>query len=71
MSQVIKIKRSETASSVPSTGDLATHEIAMNVYDKKIFTKKSDGSIVTIAEANAESAGITEDDALALAIALG
>ena len=39
MAQVIKIKRSETASAAPSTSDLATHEIAMNVTDKKIYTK--------------------------------
>ena len=30
MAQVIKIKRSETADSVPGSSDLATHEIAMN-----------------------------------------
>ena len=41
MAQVIKIKRSETADSAPSTSDLATHEIAMNVADKKIYTKNS------------------------------
>jgi hypothetical protein len=70
VSQVIKIKRSETASSVPSTSDLATHEIAMNVTDQKIYTKNASGSIVEVANA-AESTGITEADALALAIALG
>ena len=70
MSQVIKIKRSETSSSAPSTSDLATHEIAMNVADQKIYTKNASGSIVEVANA-AESTGITEADALALAIALG
>ena len=70
MSQVIKIKRSETASSVPSTSDLATHEIAMNINDQKIYTKNASGSIVVVANA-AESTGITEAEALALAIALG
>ena len=70
MSQVIKIKRSETSSSVPSTSDLATHEIAMNVADQKIYTKNASGDIVVIAS-HAEALGITEADALALAIALG
>ena len=70
MSQVIKIKRSETSSSAPSTSDLATHEIAMNVADQKIYTKNASGTIVEVANA-AESTGITEADALALAIALG
>lgn len=70
MSQVIKIKRSETSSSAPSTSDLATHEIAMNVADQKIYTKNASGSIVVVAS-HAEASGITEADALALAIALG
>ena len=55
---------------MPSTSDLATHEIAMNVTDQKIYTKNASGSIVEVANA-AESTGITEADALALAIALG
>ena len=34
MSTVIKVKRSETASSVPTTSDLAVGEIAVNTADK-------------------------------------
>ena len=67
MAHVIKPKRSETASSVPQSSDLETHEIAMNVTDGKIYTKAANGSIVTIGSAG----GQTEDDVLALAIALG
>ena len=70
MAQVIKIKRSESASSTPSSSDLATHEIAMNVADQKIYTKNASGSIVVVAS-HAEASGISEADALALAIALG
>tara|TARA_R110000822_G_scaffold74146_4_gene178245 strand:+ start:48 stop:248 length:201 start_codon:yes stop_codon:yes gene_type:complete len=66
MPHVIKIKRSETSGSVPEAGDLETHELAMNVTDKTIYTKNSSGAIVTLS-----SAGITESDALALSIALG
>mgnify|MGYP001376121188 CR=1 FL=1 len=69
MAQVIKIKRSETASAAPSTSDLATHEIAMNVTDKKIYTKNAAGSIVEVASVTVGAA--TEDDILALSIALG
>ena len=69
MAQVIKIKRSESASSAPSASDLATHEIAMNTADQKIYTKDSNGNIVTVAS---HTEGIaTEDDILALSIALG
>ena len=70
MSQVIKIKRSETSSSAPSTSDLATHEIAMNVADQKIYTKNASGSIVVVAS-HAEASVISEADALGLAIAFG
>jgi hypothetical protein len=66
MSHVIKIKRSETAGSVPQASDLQTHELAMNVSDKTIYTKNSSGAIVTMT-----SAGISEGEALALSIALG
>ena len=67
MAHVIKPKRSETSSSVPQSSDLETHEIAMNVTDGKIYTKAANGSIVTVGSAG----GQTEDDVLALAIALG
>ena len=67
MAHVIKPKRSETPLSVPQTGDLETHEIAINVTDGKIYTKAANGSIVTVGT----SGGQTEDDVLALAIALG
>tara|TARA_B110000285_G_scaffold194168_1_gene223624 strand:+ start:308 stop:844 length:537 start_codon:yes stop_codon:yes gene_type:complete len=50
MSNVIKIKRSETADSIPTTSDLAVGEICMNVADQKLYTRKSDNSIVTISD---------------------
>lgn len=67
MSHVIKPKRSESSGNVPGAEDLQTHEIAMNIADGKIYTKAANGSIVTIGS----SGGQTEDDVLALAIALG
>ena len=45
MSTVIKPKRSEVASSIPSAGSLAVGEIAMNVTDGKFYTKTS-GNVV-------------------------
>ena len=44
----IKPKRSEVASSVPAAGDLAVGELAINSTDKAIYTKKADGTVVTI-----------------------
>ena len=48
MAIVLKPKKSETASAVPTTGDLAVGEICMNVADRKIYTRKSDNSIVVV-----------------------
>ena len=48
MAIVLKPKKSETASAVPTTGDLAVGEICMNVVDRKIYTRKSNNSIVIV-----------------------
>ena len=48
MAIVIKPKKSETASAVPTTSDLAVGEICMNVTDQKIYTRKSNNSIVVV-----------------------
>ena len=48
MATVIKPKRSETALAVPSSGSLATGELAMNVADGKFYTKKTNNSVVEI-----------------------
>jgi hypothetical protein len=49
MATVIKIKKSETASSAPSTSDLVAGEIALNTADKKLFVRDSSDSIITVA----------------------
>jgi len=41
MAQIIKLKRSLTGGSKPSTGDLSIGEIAINVNDGKVFLRKS------------------------------
>ena len=51
MSTVIKLKRSTTASAVPTTSDLADGEVAINVTDKKVFVRNG-ASIVTVANFN-------------------
>jgi hypothetical protein len=48
MSTIVQIKRSETASAIPTAGQLAVGEIALNLTDKKLFSKKADGTVVTI-----------------------
>jgi len=73
MATVIKPKKSETASAVPTTDDLAVGEICMNVVDQKIYTRKSDNSIVVIASTTAAGATLQQATAKAvtMAIALG
>jgi hypothetical protein len=48
MANVIKIKKSETAASVPTTGDLVAGEVAINSTDKTIYVRASTG-IVAVA----------------------
>jgi len=69
MAVAIKPKRSETATSAPTSGDLEVGEIAINSADQKIYTKKSDGTIVEVA--NAGGGGASEGFAIAVAVALG
>ena len=45
MPTVIKPKRSETTSQIPSSGALEVGELAMNVTDGKFYTKTSGGTV--------------------------
>ena len=57
MAIVLKPKKSETASAVPTTGDLAVGEICMNIADRKIYTRKSDNSIVVVSSHVSDTVG--------------
>ena len=67
MATVIKLKKSETASSVPDTGDLVVGEVAINTVDQKIYVRDSSDNIVEIAN----TAGETLGTVLAMSVALG
>jgi len=58
VSTVIKLKRTTTASAVPTTSDLEDGEIAVNITDKKVFVRNG-GSIVTVANFNDTSVDLT------------
>lgn len=58
MSTVIKLKRTTTASAVPTTSDLEDGEIAVNITDKKVFIRNG-GSIVTVANFNDSAVDLT------------
>ena len=49
MAQIIKLKRSLVPGSKPTTSDLTAGELAINVYDGKVFLRKS-GSVDEIQE---------------------
>lgn len=48
MSTVIKLKRTTTSSTIPTTNDLEDGEIAVNIVDKKIYVRNG-GSIIEVA----------------------
>ena len=66
MATVIKLKKSETADSVPTTGDLAVGEVAINTVDQAIYVRDSSDNIVTVA-----NKGETLGTVLAMSVALG
>ena len=49
MTNIVLIKRSATANAVPTTGQLANGEIAINYADGNLFFKDSGGSVQTLA----------------------
>ena len=60
--QVVKLKRNTTNTTLPTTSDIVVGELAISAVDGKIYLRKTDNSIVAQA---------TEDDVIALSIALG
>jgi hypothetical protein len=48
MSNTIQIKRSSTANSVPTAGQLAQGELAVNLVDKKLYTKDNTNAVVEL-----------------------
>ena len=58
MAQTIKLKRnSENNDTAPVAGDLAVGEIAVNSVSGKLYTKKSDDSVVEISGSGGASSG--------------
>ena len=44
----IKLKRSHTHSTIPTTSDLAEGEFAVNTYDRKLYMRDGSNEIVTV-----------------------
>ncbi|MGA0983317.1 hypothetical protein [Vulcanococcus sp.] len=73
MATTIKIKRSAVPGKVPQVQDLSPGELALNVYDGKLYTLKDDGALSIVELSGGGSGGPTGDTsaAVAMAIALG
>ena len=56
MAQIVKIKRSSVAGSVPTSESLEYGELAINYEDGKVFFRKNDDSIQTILATNTSTA---------------
>ncbi len=54
----LKPKRSEVAGSAPSAADLEAGELAINSSDRELFTKKTDGTVVSLIDRQADSYNI-------------
>jgi hypothetical protein len=63
MSNTIQIKRSTTAAAVPTAGQLAVGELAVNLVDKKLFTKDALGAVVELTPPAVTAASTAEAQA--------
>lgn len=59
MANTIQIKRSSTAGSVPTSGQLAAGELAVNLTDRKLFSKNASG---TVFQLGGGATGAGQDD---------
>jgi|TARA_B100001559_G_C16331060_1_gene543414 hypothetical protein len=66
----IQLYRSTTASAVPTAGNLADGELAINTNDGKLYYKNSSGTVTVMAEGSV-TAGISAGKSIALAMIFG
>lgn len=59
MPSTIITKNSSTASAVPSAGSLTQGELAVNVTDKKLYTKDSGGTVVELTGLKSSDIGVS------------
>lgn len=48
MTTVVQLKRNETAGAIPTANDIAVGELAVNLADGALYTKRTDGAIIEI-----------------------
>lgn len=64
MANIIKHKRNNTPGTVPTPEDLALGELAINTADGRLFTKKTDGSVVDLTTSGGVDGGEVQYDTL-------
>ena len=64
MANIIRHKRSSTPGSVPTPDDLSLGELAINVADGRVFSKKIDGSVFDVAAVGSVDGGELVYDSL-------
>jgi hypothetical protein len=60
MATVVQIKRNETGGVAPVGADLAVGELAVNLADGALYSKKTDGSIIEVGGYNPDFFTIPE-----------
>lgn len=60
MATTVQLKRSETTGSIPTAGDIAVGELAVNLADGTLYSKKTDGSIIEVGGYNPDFFTIPE-----------
>lgn len=60
MATIIQLKRSETTGIIPTTADIAVGELAVNLADGTLYSKKTDGSIIEVGGYNPDFFTIPE-----------
>ena len=61
MSNIIKHKRSNISGLVPSTGSIDQAELAINIFDGKLYTKNSSNSVINLGVTSISGTSITPD----------
>jgi len=70
MANTIRIKRSAVPGRIPTTADLSSGELAVNISDGKLFTRKETDGVVSIVEIGSSGAGPILQNAQAISASL-
>ena len=60
MATIVQLKRSETTGAIPGVNDISVGELAVNLADGALYSKKTDGSIIEVGGYNPDFFTIPE-----------